>query len=385
VAHNDENSVIDRSQFLRSYNFTEEQFKTTELDWSLLEKICDRHASMVSELQTSANYISQRLQFVPAVHSLNVRIKHGEHLIAKVVRKKLERPELVFEVASYEKLITDLIGIRALHLFKDEWRMIHDFITSTWNLHETPIAYVRSGDPKALITAFTDAKFKVEEHPFGYRSIHYIIETRPAKCTRFAELQIRTIFEEGWSEIDHRVRYPRQSDDPYLAEFLTIFNRLAGSADEMGTFIKSLSGYIGEQARKLAEGELEVAENEKALKAAVSKLEISEGEKNKLQSRIDELRRSSFVLPDLAAFSASFSANLLRGSDIAAFSCSALENAFKHIDVNALPNLTMNRLGFDVCANCGAHFASPPMSLSGVQLCAKCRKEPPTVKRLPGK
>jgi GTP pyrophosphokinase len=156
-------SVVDRSHFLRSYHFTEEQFKAADLDWSLLEQIYTRHISMVGELQTTAGYISQRLQSVPAVHSLNVRIKHGEHLIAKMIRKKLECPELTFEVTSYEELITDLIGIRALHLFKDEWRIIHDFITETWDLHETPIAYVRSGDPAALLNAFTDAKFRVEE------------------------------------------------------------------------------------------------------------------------------------------------------------------------------------------------------------------------------
>jgi ppGpp synthetase/RelA/SpoT-type nucleotidyltranferase len=366
VAQNTKSSIIDRGEFLRSYNFTEEQFKGSELDWSLLEQIYVRHISMVGELQTTANYISQRLQSVPTVHSLNVRIKHEEHLIAKIIRKKLQHPELAFDVASYGELITDLIGIRALHLFKDEWRMIHDFITATWDLHETPIAYVRSGDPAALLAAFSDAKFRVEEHPFGYRSIHYLIESRPAKCTQFAELQVRTIFEEGWSEIDHRVRYPRQSDDPYLAEFLTIFNRLAGSADEMGTFIKSLSSFISEQAHKLAERELEVVRKEEELKTAVSKLRISEGEKSKLQHRIDELRKSSPVVPGV-----SVAGEWLRHLDIWGTSRSTLGNTLKGIDIGALSRALSHIVP---CANCNKLFVASPLEGSAPQLCPDCRK-----------
>lgn len=404
-------SMIERNQFLRKYNFTEEQFETSRLEWSLLEQIYVRHTSMVGELQTSANYISQRLQSVPAVHSLNVRIKHAEHLVAKVIRKKLERPELTFETTSYEEQITDLIGIRALHLFKDEWRVIHDFITATWDLHETPIAYVRSGDPRDLVTAFSNAKFKVEEHPFGYRSIHYLIESRPAKCIRFAELQIRTIFEEGWSEIDHRVRYPRQSDDPYLAEFLTIFNRLAGSADEMGTFIKSLSGYISEQTHKLAERELQVTKKEEELKAAVSELKISETKKAQLQRQIDELRRTSWVVPDLKGFEVQFPAHMannvsglfdlavgdvLKNVDLSAVSSSQLGSVFENIDLSAFHISSLGDVlkktaavgpsefgrTFVTCTNCGAPAA--PAEANGIALCERCRKETLATKSVPG-
>src|SRR5579872_10304 len=224
---------LEKESLFRAYNFTEEDFAKTGLEWPLLQRVCDRHLAMEAELRTTADYISQRLQSVPAVHSLKIRIKHPEHLIAKLIRKKLEHEDLSFDDVSYANRITDLIGIRALHLFKHEWLPIHEFVTSAWELHEEPIAYVREGDPEAVIEDLIKAKFNVQRHPFGYRSIHYVIKSSPGKTIHLAELQVRTLFEEGWSEIDHRVRYPRQSDDPYLAQFLTIFNRLAGSADEM--------------------------------------------------------------------------------------------------------------------------------------------------------
>jgi putative GTP pyrophosphokinase len=273
--------ALERNQFLETCSLTDEQLERTELAWSLLEQIYEHHLGMNRKLQTTATYISQRLTEVPAVHSLRVRIKDPEHLVGKIIRKKLERPELIIDLNSYEERVTDLIGIRALHLFKDEWRTIDEFVRETWELQETPVAYVRAGDPEGVIKDLDNAEFTVEHHPFGYRSIHYLIKSQPAKCMQLVELQVRTIFEEGWSEIDHTVRYPRQSDDPYLAHVLTIFNRLAGSADEMGTFIKALSSYIRDQSVRIAEREKQITEKEDDLQKAVSQLKINEGEKIK--------------------------------------------------------------------------------------------------------
>ena len=60
----------------------------------------------------------------------------------------------------------------------------------------------------------------MEKHHFGYRSVHYLLKSLPGKRVHIAELQVRTLFEEGWSEIDHQVRYPRLSRDPRLEAFL---------------------------------------------------------------------------------------------------------------------------------------------------------------------
>ena len=47
------------------------------------------------------------------------------------------------------------------------------------------------------------------------------------------EIQGRTLFEEGWSEIDHDIVYPYFKDDEMLKDFSTLLNRLSGMADEM--------------------------------------------------------------------------------------------------------------------------------------------------------
>jgi hypothetical protein len=78
-----------------------------------------------------------------------------------------------------------------------------------------------------------------------------------------------------------------------LAQFLAIFNRLAGSSDEMGTFIKGLSGLISSQAQKLNEQQSEIRQKEEALQKAISELKISAEEKTALQLQISDLQHAS--------------------------------------------------------------------------------------------
>jgi ppGpp synthetase/RelA/SpoT-type nucleotidyltranferase len=348
---------MEKDIFLRSYNLTEEAFRATGLEWSLLEQIYEQHLVVAKELQSAADYVAGRLQLVPTVHSLKVRIKDAEHLIEKIIRKKSSSLDLSFDCTSYTSLITDLIGIRALHLFKNEWKEIHRFIAETWDLHEEPLAYVREGDTAELIQGFRDAGCRVEEHPHGYRSIHYVLKTQPTRCTRLVEVQVRTIFEEGWSEIDHRVRYPRQSDNPYLAAFLTIFNRLSGAADEMGTFTEQLSAYIRLQAEQAEQSERRIQQKEDELKQAVSQLEISKEEKVKLEKQIADLRLSSLPVISAAGLPG-LSSLVVNGSTI------------------AQPDLNINitTMGTQTCAKCKQQFyrwdtASPGLS----DQCPSCR------------
>jgi len=270
------------ADFLKAYNIGAEDFEKTGLHWEMLTEIYARHCNQFAQLQTTADYISQRLREPPAIHSLKIRIKHPEHLLEKIIRKKV-KATLEITPENYTTCITDLIGIRALHLFKDQWRDIHTFVMNTWELHEAPIAYVREGDPKSVLDDFQKHGCSVQEHPIGYRSVHYVIKSKPAKEVHLAEVQVRTLFEEGWSEIDHQIRYPYNTGDPYLSEFLTIFNRLAGSADEMGTYIKFLSQHMHEQNRKFSSLQTE-------LEKTISKLNINAGEQEKLQRQVKELR-----------------------------------------------------------------------------------------------
>lgn len=181
------------------------------------------------------------------VHSVRYRIKDAEHLVEKIIRKKLKDTSSDITIENYKEKITDLIGLRALHLFKEDWELINTFLVKTYNFKETPTANYRKGDSEELINFYTEKGCEVNEHEFGYRSVHYIVETQPAKQKYFIEIQVRTIFEEAWAEIDHTIRYPYDLENPIYLQFLLILNRLSGSADEMGSFVQFLKRDLDSQ------------------------------------------------------------------------------------------------------------------------------------------
>jgi len=361
-----------RSDFLHQHGLTCDDFAKTGLTWDEIDAICEHHVSQTPELKSVAEYLSARLQTVSEVHSLKTRIKAHTHLAAKLIRKKLDKPELNFDLSNYDQQITDLIGVRALHLFKAEWHPIHEFVTQQWELAEKPIANIRAGDPEDFRSAFEAAGCEVKEHPFGYRSIHYLVKSQPAKRAFVGELQVRTIFEEGWSEIDHRVRYPRLSDDPYLAQFLTIFNRLAGSSDEMGTFVRGLSELIHQHAARVSEKEKQTTQLESQLKLAISKLEISKKDKEGLERQISELRKHSQRV-EQSTVGDSFSKCGLLGSTLNLLNSSSYSK--DHARTSAIVSIA-GLLNIKTCAKCGRAYQESPVSvLSAFQdKCPDCRE-----------
>jgi len=230
--------------FLSTNNLSQDEWERSGADWEVLQAIADHHIARNHSLCTAAEAIAGRIRTFPGVHSVRWRVKNADHLLEKIVRKKLEpeknRAYVNINVDNYTKVVTDLVGVRALHLFKDECVAIDTEIRRNWDSKEV-IIYIRKGEQHLVSEELKQAGGKPKEHGKGYRSVHYIIKTKPEKFQIFAEVQVRTLFEEGWSEIDHKVRYPNFSKNPTVELFLGIFNGLAGSADEMGSFVKLLA------------------------------------------------------------------------------------------------------------------------------------------------
>lgn len=282
--------MISKKEFLKKYRITEDTFKASGLDYAELQNIYRDYEAKANDFRVAGNAVVECLRHVPQVHSLKFRTKDPEHLIEKIIRKKAENPDRVITLETYQTEITDIIGVRALHLFKDDWSAIHTAILSTWELHETPKAYLREGDP---VEQFKAAGCETRPHSAGYRSVHYLVESRPTKSLFIAEVQVRTIFEEGWSEIDHKLRYPYDLNNAILAEYLALFNRFAGAADEMGTYIQKLMAALKEQERQYQES-LELHKKEKAkiladLEAIKKELKSETESKKKLQEVIDSV------------------------------------------------------------------------------------------------
>ncbi len=287
--------LINQKDFLIKYNIEVKDFEKTTLKWADLQDIFQNYCTEIPKLEASAIYIFNNLMKTNNVHSVRYRIKHEEHVIEKIIRKRINNPAKIITLENYKTELTDLIGLRAIHLFKEDWLSIHDLITTTWDLKEKTVVNYRDGDSVEYLKKFEELDCDIKEHPFGYRSIHYIVESKPAKRTYFAEIQVRTIFEEAWSEIDHTIRYPYDQDNPLFGRFLLILNRLAGSADEMGTFIKYLKIDLQQKEDKHLQI---ISEKDKLIKELESKIKQLKIKAPDLQFLTDGLEK--LKLPDMS-------------------------------------------------------------------------------------
>lgn len=280
-------------EFLSRNRIEPEIWRKSGLAWETLEAIAADHDTQRDFLRDSAEIFARVIQRCPTVHSVRWRIKETDHLLEKIIRKRAQGAEKYESIdqSNYYIVVTDLVGLRALHLFKDDCFRINEQFLQYWLPEETPVAYMRAGDPPDLVDQFTTRGFEVKQHPAGYRSIHYVFSTQPMQRKVFAEIQVRTIFEEGWSEIDHRVRYPNFSDNPLVSYFLTIFNRLSGSADEMGTFVQGLTRALTESDSNLALANREKEDALVAMEKMLSELDVLKKKDAAARAKVESLQQ----------------------------------------------------------------------------------------------
>lgn len=265
----------DEQTFLKIYSHNYKSVSEIGLDWQMLVGIHDYYLGIVkNKLEIAAQELFLDLKSIKGAHTVKYRIKDPEHLIDKIIRKKIEQGRVVTKENFLDEF-NDFIGFRILHLFKTDWEPIYQTIREKFDSKETPIAYHRVGDDQRFIDRCKELGLEPKEKKAGYRSIHYIAKI-PFFSTQFkCEIQIRTIFEEAWSEIDHLVRYPNNTDNELLNYYLLMFNRLAGCADEMGSFIMNMKA------------NLEKSQNEKEeMLKEIGRLKGKNASQNK---KIDEL------------------------------------------------------------------------------------------------
>ena len=149
------------------------------------------------------------------IHSISYRIKDYESCIRKLTLKP-ERYQSIQE-------LMDLLGVRIITYFPDDVDKVARVIKREFEI-----------DQENSI----DKRKSLRPNQFGYLSLHFItslskqreklIEYRRHKRKRF-ELQIRTILQHAWAEIEHDLGYKAYSSIPETVK--RRFFRLAGSLE----------------------------------------------------------------------------------------------------------------------------------------------------------
>lgn len=164
------------------------------------------------------------------IHSVTYRVKERDSLEKKVSSK--DKYTCIDEV-------TDIIGLRIITHFADEVDKVAELIE-----REFSVDRVNTIDKRASL----------EPDKFGYLSLHYVISLKENRLAFFeyksyvgvkAEIQIRSILQHSWAEIEHDIGYKSSVEVPKIIK--RQFSRLAGLlelADQEFLAIKtSLNNY----------------------------------------------------------------------------------------------------------------------------------------------
>ncbi|CAO4195318.1 RelA/SpoT domain-containing protein [Methylorubrum extorquens] len=172
----------------------------------------------------------------PIVHSTRSRVKNTEHLRAKISRK-MEKGDLISEDNCFER-ITDYAAIRVLHLRQIDAREIKTVVddkikSGDWFLNEPPIAYTWDPEYKNFFEQL-GCECRLKES--SYTSIHFVV--RPKKDSIIScEIQVRTLFEEIWGEVDHHLNYPIPTTNINCKEQLSVLAKVVGAGSRLATSI----------------------------------------------------------------------------------------------------------------------------------------------------
>jgi putative GTP pyrophosphokinase len=191
-----------------------------------------------------AKYADQngRLPAPSPVQRVKVRIKRPESVVDKIHRKPRDFPEGVS--LNSLKTMNDVLGGRVVVYFLSQLNLIDRELRSSDVfdvLNEpTPVAYLRQDQAEKYGLTHLERRSKES----GYASLHYALRLRkssvPDAERPVIELQLRTITEDLWSEVEHVLGYKpgKQTSFSVKHQFQVISGQLS-AIDEHFDFLNA--------------------------------------------------------------------------------------------------------------------------------------------------
>ncbi len=173
---------------------------------------------------------------VVSTHQISFRVKDRESLSTKLIRKNHKYVSI--------KDITDIVGLRIVLYFEDDIDRIAEIFKNEFDIDI----------PNSI------DKRQVEADKFGYRSLHYVAslnktrllltEYKKFKGLKF-EIQIRSILQHSWAEIEHDLGYKGESEIPQTAK--RTFYRVAALLEQADIEFVKLRKEISEYEQIIKE------------------------------------------------------------------------------------------------------------------------------------
>lgn len=192
------------------------------------------------ELQKKLDNIMKNVQH----HDISIRIKKRSSLENKIRNK---------DKYSSLKDITDIIGIRVITYFEEDIDIVDKIICREFEI-----------DEKNSV----DKRVSKSPESFGYSSLHRVVSLKNGESKNIKlegmkfEIQIRTILQHAWAEIEHDLGYKNSKLVPkkYRRDFSRVSGLLELADLEFARIKKGLENYSDEVKEAIAKKEFNLLE-----------------------------------------------------------------------------------------------------------------------------
>lgn len=284
---------MNKEEFFRKYDLSEEDFERCGINWSVLEGIYVDYSGKYERrhwdkliMDLTDNFESC---FGNSVHFIRTRIKTPERLLVKLIRlglkAGLDGKNLDITEENYPEHIDDIIGIRLVYLQDIEWKKIHLEIIKNYKklLVCTPVAYVREEEKEEMERFYKDQKYAeyncaVEVEKWGHHFVKYPMKYKQLDRDWSIEIQTKNIFEEAWWEIGSTLWYSRRGYSNIIDNHIGVLKSLSNQCNKIATYSIFLRDEL--ESRSLQE------------KVVMPEVERAEAEFSTLkESSIDEIKQ----------------------------------------------------------------------------------------------
>jgi putative GTP pyrophosphokinase len=188
--------------------------------------------------RTLHDLFSTHSSLKPHIHSVRSRIKDPEHLRDKLFRAMSKSVDagIAFEITkdNLHKKINDLSGVRILHLHTRQMQAIDTALkqilaAESLRILEGPRARTWDDETRSY---FQSIGIETEPNDRMYTSVHYIVAANNI-FQNTAEIQVRTLAEELWGEVDHSLNYPHPTTVSACGEQIKVLARLTSTCSRL--------------------------------------------------------------------------------------------------------------------------------------------------------
>lgn len=168
------------------------------------------------------------------IHFIKYRVKETESLRNKLERLARSDQGNPIDADSVFEQVRDIVGIRIVHLHTDQIGDLHPRIREIleeeeYKLITEPEAHCWDVDYEEL---FNRIGLKVRWRKSMYTTVHYDFLAHQRSGIA-CELQVRSLADEMWAEVSHRVNYPTESPSNASKDQLKVLARLTSGCGRL--------------------------------------------------------------------------------------------------------------------------------------------------------